>query len=93
MYKKFPTTDFIRPKDIKSSIRNKEQKYFIAYVAYHQKDDKSIVKDIFNDVIHIDEDITPDLLSNIQDSLLIKINNTEFNTKYYATQIFNIVKI
>lgn len=89
MHKQIPKPDFPRPKI--EPISEKEQKYFIAYIAYGQNN-CDIYKDIFNDIVYIDEEITSDLLSKIEDSLLDKINNTEI-IKYFGTQIVNIVKL
>lgn len=69
----------------------KEQKYFIAYIAYGCNNHDTY-KDIFNDIVYIDEEITSDLLSKIEDSLLVKLNNNEI-VKYFGTQVFNIVKL
>jgi phenylalanyl-tRNA synthetase alpha subunit len=74
--------------------QKREQKYFIAYVAYRNDCDNKTSKDFFNDIVYIDEEITSDLLDKIQDSLLNKANNyAQSHNVYYATQIINIVKL
>jgi hypothetical protein len=95
MKKSFVTPDFPRPKRPRNNsvISKKEQKYFIAYVAYGKLIDNSTYKDVLNDILFIDEEITSDLLDKIESSLLEKINSNQYQIKYFATQIFNIVKI
>jgi hypothetical protein len=65
------------------------QKYFIAYVAYSEAG-----MDIFNNILQTDEEITNELLVDIQESLKDGLNKeTKSGDLYYTAQIINIVKL
>ena len=64
-----------------------KQKYFIAYAAYSYSG-----MDLFNTIIHTDEEITSGLIDKIQKSLVEQLEEN-IKSKYYATQIINISKI
>jgi len=66
-----------------------EQKYFISYVGYIEGGGDTFL----NDIIFIDEEITSELIQDIQDSLLNKLNEERLSNPYFATQIINIVKL
>jgi len=70
---------------------NREQKYFIAYVAYYEVC-KWIKEEFFNDIVHTDEEITIKLIRDIESSLLERLNKEDSNP-YYGVQIININKI
>ena len=72
----------------KGMLINREQKYFIAYVAYYEVC-KWIKEEFFNDIIYIDEEITTKLIQNMQSSLLERLNK-ETSNPYYGVQIINI---
>lgn len=65
-----------------------EQKYFISYIAYN---DNEYV--ILNDIIYINEEITSELLEQIQESLINRLNKEELQYPYNQAQIINLVKI
>jgi hypothetical protein len=65
----------------------KELKYFLSYAAYSADN----VKDFFNDIVYIDEEIDMKLIESIQDSLLNKMNDGKIT--YFAVQIISINKI
>ncbi len=66
-----------------------EQKYFVSYMAYTEASNC-----IFNDYINTDEEITRELIQKIEDTLIERLNkNEKLESKYFATQIINIIKI
>jgi len=75
----------------KGMLINREQKYFIAYVAYYEVC-KWIKEEFFNDIIYIDEEIAIKLIRDIESSLLERLNK-ETSNPYYGVQIININKI
>lgn len=71
----------------------KEEKYFIGYAAYYNSENGKQGYDIFGKIIHIDEEITSKLLSEINDSLIERFNKGTENSPYTVVQVFNIVKL
>lgn len=73
-----------------NNMESTEHKYFVSYAAYIHG-----TKDFFNDMLYIDTEITMDLISEIEDSLLKKINDgcDKEHKLYYAVQIININRI
>jgi hypothetical protein len=64
-----------------------EQKYFVSYVAYASGNNK----DFFNDIVYIDEAITSELLSKMQEDLVDRVNYG--HSTYFAAQIIGLNKI
>ena len=65
-----------------------EQKYFVSYAGYTEAS-----MCIFNDYINTNEEITRELIQKIEDTLIERLNNEKPESKYFATQIINIIKI
>lgn len=66
-----------------------EQKYFISYAAYGNLGSF----DLLNTIIYINEEITQELISSIEDSIVKKLNKNTQNNPYFAVQIINFIKL
>ena len=66
-----------------------EKKYFISYVAYAQNNETKLQngKDFFNETITIDENISSELLMDIEEGLMTRLNDNIETSTYYAVQI------
>jgi hypothetical protein len=74
------------------NIMNKEQKYFIGFAVYYNLNDVRGY-DIFGEIIYTNEEITSELLKEINETLLEKLNEGTENNPYTNVQVFNIVKL
>lgn len=76
----------------RNEVENKEERYFISYVAYAYNNEK----DFFNNIVIIDKEISVTLIEEIQDKLLSLLNENKakkVNRIYYATQIIGLTHI
>lgn len=64
-----------------------EKKYFMSYVAYEEGEMRHPL--FLNEIMYIDEDITSQLIADIQDNLSLRVG--EESKKKYYTQIINLV--